>query len=108
MRSPSKILAAPPASRLQPHGKRLRKVFSRMGLCVPCIQIQNIVPAPRLGLIPLGIGYAVAAKSVGPGTSGMEPERVIDRVSGLVTQNPHAFAFACSLHFQHLRTFELD
>ena len=37
----------------------------------------------------------------------MEPERVVERVTGLMAQNPHAFAFTGPLHFQHLRTFEL-
>jgi hypothetical protein len=38
----------------------------------------------------------------------MQPERIVNRMSGLMPQNSHAFAFSGPLDLEHLRSFELD
>src|SRR5262249_30494563 len=106
--APSVILALPLFSRLEPYGKCFGKVFSGMGLGVPCIQIEYVIAAPRLWLIPFRVGDSIRPEDIGPAWLRMKLERVIDGVARFVPQNSHAFAFAGPLDFQHLSPFKFD
>src|SRR5262245_43356333 len=101
------ILTLPTGLRLQPHRKGFCKVFSRMRLSVPCVEIQNEVAAVGPWLVELRVWHAVQAEHLGPASPRVKAVGVIDGMSGLVSQNPHALTFACSFHLEHLRTLQL-
>src|SRR5713226_5742379 len=105
--APSFVLPPPSSSGLQPNGKTFGEILSGMGLRVPGIKVENVVAASWLRLVPLGIGNSIRSKSVGPASARVKAEGVIDGMSGLMTQDTHAFAFTRALHFQHLRSLEL-
>src|SRR6516225_6355818 len=88
------ILPAPTLSRLEPYGERFSEVLGGMRLGVPCIQIEHVVPASRLGLVPFRVRHSVGAEGIPPTPPRMKPVRVVDRMSSLVTQNAQALAFA--------------
>src|SRR4029453_3921634 len=95
-RAPSFILPSPVVPRLEPHRKGFRKIFRRMRLGIPCIEIENVIAAAGLRLIPLGIGNAERAEHVLPASTGVQPKRIVQRVSGLMPQDSHTLAFTGS------------
>src|SRR5215471_3932499 len=104
--SPSLILPAPTLSGLKPYCERFSEVLGGMRLGVPCIQIEHVVPASRLGLVPFRVRDTVGAEGILPAPPHMKPVRVIDRMSSLVTQDAQALAFAGPFNLKHLRTFQ--
>src|SRR5215213_4287157 len=53
---PSLVLPSPPRPGRDHYGKGLGEVFGRVRLGVPRREVQDVVPAVRLGFVPVGIG----------------------------------------------------
>ena len=62
-----------------------------MRLGVPGIQIQNIVAASGLWLVPLREGNSIGSKCIGPVSARVQAIGVIDGVACFMSQNSHAF-----------------
>ena len=104
--APPFILTAPLAAGLQPNRKGFGEIFGGVGLGIPCIEVQNIVAASGLWLVPLGIRHVIRPKGVLPTSPCVQTESVIDRVSGFMPQNSHTFGLRGPLHLQHLCAFQ--
>src|SRR2546427_3687090 len=57
--APSCVLPPPLFAGLEPNSESFGKILGGMSLGVPGIKIQNVIAAPRLWLIPLGIRDAI-------------------------------------------------
>jgi hypothetical protein len=104
--TPAAVLAAPTVSRPQPNSKCLGKILCGMGLSIPGIEIQHVIPAAGLWLVPFRVRYTIGSEGVLPASTGMQSEGIVYRVSGFMPQDSHTFAFAGAFNLQHLRSLE--
>src|SRR5262245_17585635 len=92
----------------QPHRECFGKIFSGVSLRVPRVQIEHIFPAAGLRLIPAGVARPIRSENFIEFATGMKPERIAQRVTGLMPEYAHAFILGAALDFEHLRTFQSD
>src|SRR5262252_10198708 len=97
--SPAAIATSPVRTRLKPDGESLGKIFRRMGLRIPGIEVEDIAPAVGLRFIRGWIGSRKRAKGPSPAALEVQTERIIDGVSGFVTKNSHALDISAALDF---------
>jgi hypothetical protein len=105
-RRPSGVPLLPLAGGRQPHGERFREVFVGMALRVPRVEVQHVALAVRLRRVELRIRLRRQAEHRAPLAAQPQAVRVVDRVSGLVAQNPHAPLVLAALDLEHLRFLE--
>src|SRR5437773_11867216 len=87
------LILTPPSSSFEPDGKGLGKIFCRMHLRVPRIEVEDVIAASRLRLVPLRVRNPVGTERVRPREAGVEPDRIVQRMACSVPQNPHTPAF---------------
>src|SRR4051794_17309391 len=70
--------------------------------------MQHKIAAVRARLVGFGVWGREGAEQVPPAPFEVQPERVIQRMSGLVPEDTHTFDIGSTFDFQHLPAFELD
>ena len=92
---------------MQPYGERLGKIFRRMRLRVPCIEVQDVAAAVRFWLVRRRILLGERSERTDPPALEVQPESVIERMAGLVPENPHTFNVGAAFNLTHEFSLEL-
>ncbi len=88
-RGPSFISLSPVEIGREPYRERFGEIFIRVLLCIPAEYVADVVVWERVGLVSLAIRPWVWPESHSPVGTIVQTIRIIERVTCLVTKEPH-------------------
>ncbi len=100
-RRPVRVALAPAGLGRQPHRERLGKVLGRMRLRVPFAQMMHVAPATGACPVARRIRKRGGSKHGSPAFAPPQPVGVVERVSGLVTQDTQQQPCVAALRLAH-------
>src|SRR5439155_21803779 len=103
---PALVARGPQRPRIQLHGEGLGEIFSRVALRVPMIEMLHKALAVGLRRVVLGVWRGREAEQPAPRGPAPQLIRVVDRVTGLVTQDSQARFKIAAFDLEHLGELE--
>ncbi len=100
---PPGIALAPIRAGGEPDREGLGEILVRVALGIPERQVLDVTPARRVRAVVVGVAGRGAAEQLLPAAAALQLEGYLQRMSGLMAQDPHAFRDRAPLHVdEHL------
>src|SRR5262249_40951302 len=106
-RGPFPISGSPSLPGSQPDRESLGKILSGMGLCIPCVEMQNVPATARIRLVKVRIGLRKRTEDVAPISFAMQGVGIAESVARFMTHYPHALDMAHAFGLEHEFALEL-